>query len=510
MTSISSTLSTPAGHQTLPHDDATLVARCCSLLRTQQRSADVPHFLRLSEALAASTSRQQYNRVLSMLLQLAEDQEANATATATTAATTRRKSSNTAATTAAANADADDALSDRLKLVRLARCATTPSLSSFSATSRTASAAVAAADLHRTAGAASAAVSRHRPDAPLVQDVIYALGGVGGRYLRKDTISGGYKLNSKAAGEISARQAGAMLRCIEIGYYHDRIVEFVSPAGGRGPLGLMGQALCTMLQTDLTNYYGFVAMLQEEFNRQQDQAGDDRTQQPLTLLKLHMLIGKPLHRYTWLAIVADACQTKKGGELASAVAAFRSNGDPEVFELVHEMLTAVCGPLQQMLAHWLLEGEINDPFAEFFVEALPDIGADRLWSDKYRVREAQLPAFVSAELANKVLVTGKSVNFLREVCRDRTPVAGREALLQCLVASAEEGGGGAQNGGMLFDVVEDTQLHALIERVYLNTSKRVLDIVKGPHKLLQHLKAMRNYLLLGQGDFVGHLIENLK
>lgn len=32
----------------------------------------------------------------------------------------------------------------------------------------------------------------------------------------------------------------------------------------------------------------------------------------------------------------------------------------------------------------------------------------------------------------------------------------------------------------------------------------------GPHKLLEHLQAMRRYLLLGQGDFIGILMENLK
>lgn len=44
----------------------------------------------------------------------------------------------------------------------------------------------------------------------------------------------------------------------------------------------------------------------------------------------------------------------------------------------------------------------------------------------------------------------------------------------------------------------------------MNTSKKVLDIVMGPHKLLEHLQAMRKYLLLGQGDFIGLLMENLK
>lgn len=62
----------------------------------------------------------------------------------------------------------------------------------------------------------------------------------------------------------------------------------------------------------------------------------------------------------------------------------------------------------------------------------------------------------------------------------------------------------------IFSDVSDTKLHIMINDVYLNTSKKVLDIVMGPHKLLEHLQAMRKYLLLGQGDFVGLLMEKLK
>lgn len=62
----------------------------------------------------------------------------------------------------------------------------------------------------------------------------------------------------------------------------------------------------------------------------------------------------------------------------------------------------------------------------------------------------------------------------------------------------------------IFASVADTKLHSTIDSIYLNTSKRVLDIVMGPHKLLEHLQAMRRYLLLGQGDFIGILMENLK
>ena len=38
----------------------------------------------------------------------------------------------------------------------------------------------------------------------------------------------------------------------------------------------------------------------------------------------------------------------------------------------------------------------------------------------------------------------------------------------------------------------------------------LLDIVMGPYKLMEHLKSMKNYLLLGKGDFINVLMENMK
>lgn len=108
--------------------------------------------------------------------------------------------------------------------------------------------------------------------------------------------------------------------------------------------------------------------------------------------------------------------------------------------------------------------------------------------------------FYFRKCANKILITGKSINFLRERCKDNTPVKDRDFLRQAFDENVEN----------LFADVPDTKLHTLIDTIYLNTSKRVLDIAKGPHKLLQNLQAMRNYLLLGQGDFVRVLMELIK
>lgn len=148
----------------------------------------------------------------------------------------------------------------------------------------------------------------------------------------------------------------------------------------------------------------------------------------LTLRKIELWIREPCIRLEWLSIISEACQDKKGGALASEIFRFKGSGNKTMQVLVHDLLVAVCAPMQYMLSKWLLEGEINDPHSEFFIEILPEIGTDRLWSDKYRVRESMLPSFISRELAYKILVTGKSINFVKEICEEKTSIKGKKEL----------------------------------------------------------------------------------
>lgn len=198
--------------------------------------------------------------------------------------------------------------------------------------------------------------------------------------------------------------------------------------------------------------------------------------------------------------ILQTCKNLKGGPLASSLYEHLYNGNPIHKNLAESFLKAVCRPLQSMLSHWLLDGEIKDPHNEFFIEEIKEVSSDRLWHHKYRVVNARMPVFVSKILARKILVSGKSINFLREVCEDKSPIKGREELKTAFENNIQD----------LFAPVPDSKLHEMIDQVYLNTSKKVLDIALGPYRLLEHLQAMRKYLLLGQGDFINLLMENLK
>lgn len=50
----------------------------------------------------------------------------------------------------------------------------------------------------------------------------------------------------------------------------------------------------------------------------------------------------------------------------------------------------------------------------------------------------------------------------------------------------------------------------MIDVVCKETSRHLLDVLYNKYKFMEHLKAMRRYLLLGQGDFIRHLMDLLE
>ena len=55
-----------------------------------------------------------------------------------------------------------------------------------------------------------------------------------------------------------------------------------------------------------------------------------------------------------------------------------------------------------MLQRWIYEGELQDPFEEFFVACDPDVAEENFWQSKYSIRSDMQPVFISTSLAKKV------------------------------------------------------------------------------------------------------------
>ena len=178
-----------------------------------------------------------------------------------------------------------------------------------------------------------------------------------------------------------------------------------------------------------------------------------------------------------------------------------SHGDPFVGAFAERMLSHVTRPFYDMLRQWIYDGELSDPYHEFFVieqdahDAREDprrAPATSVWEEKYKLDEAMIPSIVSEEFAKKVFLIGKSLNFIRYGCGDSAWV---EAY--CKDASRELRYG------------DTATLETSIDKAYKATMARLIYLMDDKFQLFEHLNALKRYLLLGQGDFIALLMESL-
>lgn len=125
-----------------------------------------------------------------------------------------------------------------------------------------------------------------------------------------------------------------------------------------------------------------------------------------------------------LAALVEACQNQRGGALASVIHSFVLQGNATLKKVVLKILVQVCRPLYEMLMLWTFEGELRDPYGEFFVGVNQSVDAGSLWKDKYYDRHIMVPNFFTKEQGHQVVTTGRSICFLREVCLDKSPIPG--------------------------------------------------------------------------------------
>lgn len=106
----------------------------------------------------------------------------------------------------------------------------------------------------------------------------------------------------------------------------------------------------------------------------------------MTMLKLTIWLFECRPRLQVLSGMVESCQSKSGGELCSVIYNYSQHGDPLVRELTVSLLSTICKPLYIMLSQWILYGELEDPFGEFFIAANPTCKREQLWHLKYRIR----------------------------------------------------------------------------------------------------------------------------
>ncbi|TBU49363.1 gamma-tubulin complex DGRIP91/SPC98 component [Dichomitus squalens] len=385
----------------------------------------------------------------------------------------------------------------------------------------------------------------HTPEHLILRDTLYLLQGISGKYVRFSVSRDSDQNKELVFVEdpryyIPAPTRALIHRLAEVGHLYQRVDSFVREREGRVGVGMIEQSLCHHLQTQLTEYYRLIAVLESQMatGSHTDDLGrangveDERPREEeagLTLKRLDVWIEDWRLRMRMMSVCVEGAKDAHGGALVNLIHGYAENGDPFIRKFTNQLLEEVSKPFFATLHKWLFSGELHDPFSEFFVAVDPELahlqymqpssqgvgqlasdggfaggdvedvseeraGGLQLWEQKYQFQQDMLPAFVGEAFGRKIFSTGKSLNFIRYSCHDSDWVATREKL---------------SNTGGILQYSDIVGLERSIDTAYQIASQRLFDVFFEKYRLLDHLSALKHYLLLGYGDFVEQLMDTL-
>lgn len=178
--------------------------------------------------------------------------------------------------------------------------------------------------------------------------------------------------------------------------------------------GLVNQSLRAAISGELRSYLGLVATLEGEIRRALTaiEKGDDdkrgvRTA-GVTLKRCVIWTRDATMGLRLMTLIVEESQQKRGGQIISLIHnLLSSHGDPFVAGFAERLLALVARPFYDMLRHWVYDGELVDPYHEFFVvETDPSLKADidpkrvatSVWEDKYTLEVTMVPSMMSSTL----------------------------------------------------------------------------------------------------------------
>lgn len=315
-------------------------------------------------------------------------------------------------------------------------------------------------------------------EAQMVRDCIFVMQNIDGHYIRWNEANNKFQLVNNVKCNICDESFANKLAFL--GFLVKQILQFHDQKTKDEKYGMVGNALLLSIQAEIHDFIqevGFASIDQQKF----------------TLKSLNLYFSNWGTKLKFLGYLVFNLSSKKGGEILTVLNTVMQHGNPVVHEMYLNIITTTSRPFMLQIDNWIYEGKLYDPNGEFFISADIRVPVEALWYKRYRTNNAMIPSFLKPSEAQKILLIGKSINFLREVCHQP---------LSDFMNPADDSGN--------FNLDLNAQIMRRIDETYESTSTRLLHVMKTEYKLMVHFRAMRNYMLLGQGDFVHYLLDVLE
>ncbi|KAI2625725.1 spindle pole body component alp6 [Hypoxylon sp. NC1633] len=330
----------------------------------------------------------------------------------------------------------------------------------------------------------------------LLRDLPYTLQG-----LSSTTLPFGKEYTLKLPSTLPPPLIGLLHTLAEPSLLYRTLQDFVkTPAQG-----LLGQSLRAAISDELHSYLTLVATLEGQIRRALSTLDENAPRSGIgkagvTLKRCVVWTREATMGLRLMSLIAEESKSKKGGQLITLIHSFSSShGDPIVGAFAERLLMPLTRPFYHILRQWIYDGELSDPFVEFFVQVKPPepvpkgkSGTTNVWEDKYMLTVPMIPSIMTREFGEKVFLIGKSLNFIRHSCGDS----------QWVESYSKESSKELRYG-------DTATLEAWIDEAYKTTMRRLLHLMTDKFHLFEHLQALKSYILLGQGDFIALLMESL-
>ncbi|KAH9450460.1 hypothetical protein MJO29_014588 [Puccinia striiformis f. sp. tritici] len=345
----------------------------------------------------------------------------------------------------------------------------------------------------------------HLPEHLLLRDMIYLLQGIDGKYVYFKTSNsddesweeGGIGFKEPGQAQlITLPQRDLILKLTELGWLYKKIegaIPIITTSS------TVQQAFGFALKEELSSYYRAIAIIQSHLSSDPSST--------LTSKALLLHLTPTVLRLRMSAALISATKDFRGGQMISILHSYTDHGDPVVNLFTSNLLEKVSVPWFKTLVSWMWDGELVDPMEEFFIvrnssnsveiDSQAPIDGCNVWQKKFSFRKEMIPSFISEGFARKIFSTGKSLNFIRHSCGDYEWHETRRKIYTTETNSTN------------LHYKDINGLQQTIESTYSIATNRLFQIFFIKLRLLDHFKAVKDYLLLGRGDFISILIESL-
>ncbi|EMP37933.1 Gamma-tubulin complex component 2 [Chelonia mydas] len=320
-------------------------------------------------------------------------------------------------------------------------------------------------------------------ESTIVEDLLYVLIGVDGRYITAQPLIGRQNRAFLVDPNLDMSVKELVTRILPVAASYSTVTRFIEEKSSF-EYGQVNHALAAAMRTLIKEYMILITQL-EHLQRQG----------LLSLQKLWFYIQPTMRTMEILASLATSVDKGEcmGGSTLSLLhdRTFNYTGDSQAQELCLYLTKAASVPYFEILEKWIYRGIINDPYSEFMVEEhelqkekIQEDYNDKYWDQRYTVVQQQIPSFLQ-KMADKILSTGKYLNVVRECGCDVTCPEAKEVIY----------------------TLKERAYVEQIEKAYNYASKVLLDFLMEEKELVAHLRSIKHYFLMDQGDFFVHFMD---